>query len=63
MIKCLRKLIHKNKIADLLIKIYDFRTVVFSAFSFVGNLAYAIFNIVVYGLTDSLWLYCYHYNT
>ena len=48
-----RNLIHKNKIADLLIKSYDFRTVVFSSFSFVGNLAYAIFNIVVYGLTDS----------
>lgn len=55
MIKCLRKLIHKNEIADLLIESYDFRTVVFSAFSFIGNVAYAIFNIVVYGLTDSLW--------
>lgn len=55
MIKRLRKLIHKNQIANKLIADYDFRTVVFSTLSFVGNLAYAIFNIVVYGTTDSLW--------
>lgn len=36
----LRELIHHNHIAQQLITSCDFRTVAFSAFSLVGNLAY-----------------------
>ena len=63
MLKLLLDIIHKNKIIDTVITSYNFRTVVFSAISFVGNIAYAVFNIFVAGFSHSLWcgaLACYH---
>ena len=55
MIERLKALIHKNKTADLLVFNYDFRTIVFSALSFVGGIGLAIFNIAIYAITESLW--------
>lgn len=55
MIKRLQKLILKNKLVDLLITNYDFRTVIFSVFSFAGGTGLAVFNIAVYAITSSLW--------
>lgn len=53
--KLMCELIHKNKIAEMLVSNYDFRTIVFSGLSFAGGIGLAIFNIVVYGITKSLW--------
>ena len=55
MIERLKALIHKNKTADLLVFNYDFRTIVFSALSFVGGIGLAVFNIAIYAITESLW--------
>ena len=55
MIERLKALIHKNKTANLLVFNYDFRTIVFSALSFVGGIGLAVFNIAIYAITESLW--------
>ena len=55
MINKIRRLLEKNKIINRLINDYYFKTVIFSSFSFLFGIAYAIFNIFVAGLSHSLW--------
>lgn len=59
----IKGLIRKNKAANRLVTDYNFRTVIFSAISFVGGIGFAIFNIAVAAITHSLWcgaMACYH---
>lgn len=51
----IKELIRKNKATDKLVTDYDFRTVIFSAISFVSGIGFAIFNIAVAAVTHSLW--------
>lgn len=48
-------LIYKNKFADMLVHNYDFRTLIFSSVSLIVDIGFIIFNVVVFGLTGSLW--------
>lgn len=54
-IKSVENLLKKNKFTNKLISQYGFRTVVFSACSFVFNSAYAVFNGVIAVLNLSVW--------
>lgn len=53
--KWIRNLIHKNETANMLVENYNFRTIVFSVLSVLIAIGLAVFNIVIYAITKSLW--------
>lgn len=55
MLKRIRNLIHKNETAEMLVGNYNFRTIVFSVLSVLSAICLAVFNIVIYAITKSLW--------
>ena len=55
MLKWIRNLIHKNETAEMFIENYNFRTIVFSVLSVLIAIGLAVFYIVIYAITKSLW--------
>lgn len=62
-IDLIRGSIQKNETVNRLVENYDFRTVIFSTLSLATGIGFAIFNIAMVAITNSLWcgaMACYH---
>lgn len=62
-INLIRGSMQKNETVNRMLENYDFRTVAFSLLSLTIGMVFAVFNIIMVAVTDSLWcgaMACYH---